>query len=227
MTIRDVLLRLDSATGGDAWRDRIVEIAKRRNAHLTGLFVLQAPDLPSFATVEIPLDMVHNYEAAERDAAAKLKWKFLASTEAAAVSAEWREAIDRGEGDPTETQGRYTDLVAVGMPGDPALAKDAVGTIGRLSLNVGGPLLIVPTANAPATIGSQVVVAWNGSREASRALRDAMPLLSEAGRVIVFSINSPENEHIPGADICTHLARHGVKAEAKHTVAHHVETGQA
>ena len=61
-----------------------------------------------------------------------------------------------------------------------------------------------------------VLVAWNASREATRAVNDAMPLLAAAEEVTVLAIDPREgpNGHgeVPGADISLHLARHGVKA---------------
>lgn len=63
------------------------------------------------------------------------------------------------------------------------------------------------------------MLAWNGSREARRALWDAMPLLQSADKVIVFGVDSGDGRHVPGADVSTHLARHGIKVEAEHTVA--------
>lgn len=227
MAMRDILLRFDSAALDGPWRDPVIKLAQTQEAHLTGLFVLQAPDLPSFTTVEIPVDMIRNYEEAERESAQATKRSFLAAGDAAGLSVEWREAVDRGDADAAEIQGRYADLLVVGMPADPGLAKDAAAMAGRLTLAIGGPLLVLPCGSPPSTVGRRVLVAWNASREASRAVRDALPLLAAAERVVVFSVNPPDSEPVPGADICAHLARHGVKAEANHTVAHHVEAGDA
>ena len=57
------------------------------------------------------------------------------------------------------------------------------------------------------------MIAWNGTREATRAVRDAMPLLQRAQKVIVYSIKLTSHHHLSGAEICTHLARHGVSGE--------------
>ena len=63
---------------------------------------------------------------------------------------------------------------------------------------------------------SERLFAWNGTREAKRALADSLPLLRQAGKVIVIGINTGDGEHIAGADACAHLARHGVNAEPRH-----------
>jgi nucleotide-binding universal stress UspA family protein len=64
----------------------------------------------------------------------------------------------------------------------------------------------------------RIVIGWNGSREASRAIHDALPFLRVAERVIVAvaaeeSLFREEDE--PELDIGKHLARHGVQAEVE------------
>ncbi len=76
-------------------------------------------------------------------------------------------------------------------------------------------------------VGRRVLVAWNGSREATRALHDALPVLDRAERVIVLSVDPGDHRHLPGADIATLLARHGVRAEANETSSDDIEVGDA
>ena len=91
--------------------------------------------------------------------------------------------------------------------------------------------MIVPYAGRFDTVGSNVLVAWNATREAARAVNDAMPILQKAEKVTVLSINPPSEEAggpvWPAADIALHLARHGVKAEASSTVSHEIDVGNA
>lgn len=113
---------------------------------------------------------------------------------------------------------RYADLTVLPtMPRDGAetmLVHDYFHDILRHS---GRPLLVVPegsTANMPP---KRVVIAWKPTREASRAVSDAMPLLHKAEMVDVLVIDPKIGESAhggePGADIAAHLARHGLKVE--------------
>jgi len=81
---------------------------------------------------------------------------------------------------------RCADLAVIGQPGG-----DDGGFMRRLAeqvlLGSGAPLLFVPRATAVAAPGSNVLVAWDGGREAARAVRDALPLLAAAQRVTVFT----------------------------------------
>jgi nucleotide-binding universal stress UspA family protein len=89
----------------------------------------------------------------------------------------------------------------------------------------------VPYAGDGATLGETVLVAWNASREAARAVNDALPLLQQARAVTVLAVNPlggiAGDGDVPAADIALHLARHGVKAEAAHTVAPDIPEGDA
>jgi nucleotide-binding universal stress UspA family protein len=72
-------------------------------------------------------------------------------------------------------------------------------------------------------------VAWNAGREAVRAVNDAMPILQAAESVSVLAVDPPSGKcgegAIPSADICHHLARHGVHAEAASSVAEDIDIG--
>jgi nucleotide-binding universal stress UspA family protein len=86
----------------------------------------------------------------------------------------------------------------------------------------GRPILVVPYAGHFARIGQRVVIGWDASREAARAVNDAMPLLAAAEAVTVLTIDPEQSPRghgeIPGADIALHLARHGVTAQVERTV---------
>jgi nucleotide-binding universal stress UspA family protein len=164
-----------------------------------------------------------------------------------AVSTEFREALRREglegewrmvEGDTPETlalHARYADLTILGQPNedddDSYRGASADAVLVNVLMSSGRPLLAVPYAGQFEKIGENVLIAWNASREATRALNDALPLLRGAKSVTVLSINPRQGIDgegaVPGADIALHLARHGVKAEATHTIANDISEGDA
>ena len=84
-------------------------------------------------------------------------------------------------------------------------------------LDAGRPAVVVPHAKLPETDSECVLLAWNAGRAAARAANDALPILEAAKEVLILSIN-PEpgimgHGELPGADIATHLARHGISGE--------------
>jgi len=90
----------------------------------------------------------------------------------------------------------------------------------HLVMESGKPVLIVPYIGFPQSMGKNVMVAWDQSREASRAIHDAMPLLEKAENVHVCSVvNKKESEtEIVAADLAEHLARHNINVETHPTV---------
>ena len=78
----------------------------------------------------------------------------------------------------------------------------------------GRPVLIVPFIQKDRLKLDHVMVCWDGSRAAARAIADAMPFLTRSGKtsIIVADTQSAKSTDLPGADIATHLTRHGVNA---------------
>ena len=99
-----------------------------------------------------------------------------------------------------------------------------------VALASGRPILAVPYAGQFETVGRRVLIGWNATREATRAVNDAMPLLAAADVVTVLTIDAREapdaHGELPGADISLHLARHGVKATIERTVSAGVPAGE-
>jgi nucleotide-binding universal stress UspA family protein len=117
--------------------------------------------------------------------------------------------------------GRCADLIVVGQP-DLANAgwSLAARLVAAVLLESGRPTLVVPHVGAPATIGTHILVAWDGGREATRALADAMPLLVRAKQVTVACLDPGASAR--GADtaarerLAAYLLRHGVSARIEH-----------
>ena len=81
----------------------------------------------------------------------------------------------------------------------------------------GRPLLLVPMAERPQTIGNRIVVAWKAKREAARALADAEPFLRDANQITVVTVDAQPDGYGegPGRDICTYLAHKGFSVELR------------
>jgi nucleotide-binding universal stress UspA family protein len=101
------------------------------------------------------------------------------------------------------------DLVVVARPDEvQGAARHAVEILLRLG---GTPCLLVPLA-APAPSFSRVALAWNGSREAKRAMDDAMPILRRAKAVDVLVADEPARRPWSSEAVVEHLHQHGVPA---------------
>lgn len=120
-------------------------------------------------------------------------------------------------------QARYSDLVIVSqVDQSEAISRVFPDVPEYVMLNCARPVLVVPYAGKFEKVGRNVIVAWDGGLEATRAITNAMPMLKRADKVtlVVFNPGSRYDVHgeQPGADIALFLARHDIKVEVlQHT----------
>ena len=228
MQYRDILVHLDDAKAAAARLALACELAERFEAHLTGVYVDPGLALPTLVDVPLSQNLIEQLEAEHRARCERAEKLFNDVVGRHDVRSEWR--LAQGEiADTLSRHARYADLVIIGQEG----AGDEKMVFGGLPDNVvltcGRPALVVPYVGVRASPGKHVVVAWNGSREAARAVNDALPFLVGAKKVEVMCANPQSGNEgdadLPGADLCLHLARHGVKAEAQTVVGTDVEVG--
>jgi nucleotide-binding universal stress UspA family protein len=208
-----------------------VELARNFDAHLTGLYVRPRPQLPSAARVEPGADMMIALQRKSLDeVAARAKERFdSVMMRQGSSRVEWRTE----EGDPATvctTHARYADLIVVNQTD----VEDETGSgpthfAESIVMSVGRPVLIIPYVGDFATVGQNVLVCWSATREAARAVSDALPLLKRAAQVRVLTIDAEPSERghgeVPGSDIALFLARHGVNAVATRTPSAGLDAG--
>lgn len=141
---------------------------------------------------------------------------------------EWRTSV----GDPATVineQARYADLVVLGQYDRKDVNDVTPDFIGRVLMNSGRPVLVLPFAGEFNAMPSRPMIAWNASREAAHAVTEALPLLQRAKEVqiAVFNARAGRGGHgdVPGADLATFLARHGVTSTVSASGVSDVDTG--
>jgi len=131
--------------------------------------------------------------------------------------------LDDQAADGLVLQSRYSDLVVLGQvnPDDPVSPLEEE-TPEYVAMNSARPVLVVPYAGHFEAPFKRVLVAWDGSMEATRAITAALPLLEHAGRVTLAVFNAGREPDChgsePGADMALYLARHGIKVEVSSQV---------
>ena len=224
MGYKTILVHLDERARPQQCLQLGFQLAGRFDAHLVALFALDAMRIPSYALAEAGR-VVEEIETRRRQEAARAaESEFRQAERRAAAKAEWRLSMDDALR-AVRLSARYADLVIAGQPepDDPAAKSFA----GELVLSAGRPVLFVPYAGRFDDTGKRVLVAWNASREAARAVTDALPLLARAESVEVVAFDPEAGSHgeVPGADVALFLARHGVKATAARQSAPDLEIG--
>lgn len=232
MSLKDILVHLDRSHHCRARVEAAAALASRHEARLTGIYVRTTPHVPQFVMSQLGPEIAQAQRKFADEAASAARSLFEEVVKGAGVASEFRAP----EGELEETlvlHARYSDLVVVGQydrhDDDMADEREAAD---QVILDSGTPVLVIPYAGKFPTIGERVLVSWNASREATRAVSDAMPILTAAKEVSVLAINPRRNGvnglgDVPGADICAHLARHGANATADHFTAHDIDVGNA
>jgi nucleotide-binding universal stress UspA family protein len=221
MTYKDLLVHVDDTKGCAKRIEAAVDLAAAHEAHLTAVYIISEPSPSSFVQGYLPAELLTTMqrEARERADAALARFGEVAKRNQVAFETRVERVLYTEVADALATNGRYADLVILGQidPDDAATGPRYLPE--EVILAGGRPALVTPYIGAGATLGERVIVAWDASREAARAVNDALPLLERAKSVGVVSIN-PSNQPFghgeePGADIGLHLARHGIKIEVQ------------
>jgi nucleotide-binding universal stress UspA family protein len=196
------------------------DLARRLGAHLTGLALSFEPLIPIYPiAAPIPTDIIvaaRNAAIAEGKAAEADFAKIAKRSGINFTTRTMRMIVGAGFAELSEAC-RLSDLVIVGQedPDRPEPMRGAV--IEALLFEAAAPTLLVPYAGTNQLAIERALVAWDGSAQASRALRSAMPLLKMATHVTVVMVEEAAKwaRGMPGADVAEHLARHGLEVEVK------------
>jgi nucleotide-binding universal stress UspA family protein len=219
--IRTILVPLTAELSSEALLDAALSVAKRLNSHIRVLFIQPSPDtaltylpdviLAAGVTREtIECEMQEAAAAAKEDFADWLKSNNVSETTGVRLDscfASWSEQF--GEVETVVAHfGRVSDLIVVEQPSSASVHRQrcfdaAVFESGRPTLVVG---------ETPFDITEHVMIAWNGSLQASRAVLGAMPLLHLASRVSIFAAPQYEGEGVDAANLAESLSWHGIRA---------------
>lgn len=212
MPIKTVAVVFTSSDRAKVVLDFAIALASAHGAHLVGLHaegldpppVMSPFDLPDAAVIAGLYE-----EAAERSRT--IGELFEAETRRAGVSSAWRAV--RGTSAAASAgvvEGcRSADLVLASQP-----APGYVGEMDDVLFESGRPVLFIPWIMREAKPFKRILVAWDGSRESTRAIFDSVSLLRAASEVEIFTIDAQDTDtqsaSVVGADIAETLARHGL-----------------
>jgi nucleotide-binding universal stress UspA family protein len=212
---------LDASPSGERRARHAVALAQRWGSHIVGLHVVFAgvslPLSTDFAVGEKAIHSVIAYAQwldADAEASAALVGEhFRSLCVRFNVDGEFRPIGRRKTAAEAILNSLHSDLVVVGHP-EPHGLPDEMSPESIL-LTSGVPLLIVPNAWDGPTIGNKILIGWNASREARRAISDSMTFLVAAKSVTVLVIDPlgrPQYGEEPAAGIARNLGRHGACA---------------
>jgi nucleotide-binding universal stress UspA family protein len=217
MSYKTILVHMDPGKRCSARVDAAIRLAQQHDAHLVALHAIAPFEPPGYVMAEMGPAIIEAQRAVAASEFAQTESEFNKQVSAAGLrSVEWRRTIDDMV-DAMTLHARYADLCVIGQTNAAENSQVPANFPERIVLAAGRPVLILPAVGSFATIGKRILIAWNPSREAARAVTDSIPLLQRADTVHVMAVNPKAGEHgtVPGADIGLYLARHGVRVEVK------------
>jgi nucleotide-binding universal stress UspA family protein len=236
MYFKTILISLNNEPRAPELIAAAAAIARPAQAHVVGLYVMPPLFMPSDVILPMGADFYEDQVTEHRAQAERIRTVFDRLTMGEPFVAEWRvygdarmayEPIAAGVID----QSRAADVVIVsqGVDGkDPPMLTDIAE---RVALEGGRPVLVIPANWQACEYGRDVAVAWNDSREATRATFDALPLLKHARKVRLITVGEQGNgdgkNTIPAAEIAATLARHGLDVEVETVANADRHTGNA
>jgi len=226
MRYHDILLHLTDDERSREKAATALAIAKRFDARVTAAYTLPFPQQLYYMGEYVPPSFFELQREEASQKAEAIRNQFEQDARHAGVAAEWLVSQELPI-DLLPRLGATCDLVVVGQP-DPDLDRGRAET-GRLpadlALALGRPVLVVPYIGRYPSPGDTVMVAWNGTREAARAVHDALPLLKMAKSVTVFCIDPDPAQGESAAALVKHLLHAGIAAKVKHTLSADVSVG--
>ena len=219
MSYRHILLHLDAGPACALRINATLDLASRLAAHVTGLATVSVAPLYYYPENAMAGQIVAEWQSQLERQARTVTGNFEAAARAHGYTGVETRIDNTNELGSLTLNARYADLVVIGQT-DPAEAARDVSriTAADVVLACPRPVLVIPCTGAPAGFGRHALIAWNGSREACRAVADALPLLKRAERVTVMAVDPEINDQAhgptPGADLAKFLARHGINTVA-------------
>jgi nucleotide-binding universal stress UspA family protein len=219
--IEDIIVSLTVGRSRDPTVGFAVSVAETFDAELAGIAFCYAPVIVAGPLDAVPADFIETQRAENARAAREAVARFKEVTAAVDLPAEIR-TVEAGLEEVPGTFGRLArtfDLAIVSQS-----EPDRIGLEDRIVeaalFESGRPVIVVPYIQKNGLKLDRVLVCWDGSRTAARALADAIPLLELAKSVEIVTVNNGhESDELHFSGIGKHLARHGLTAETKQITA--------
>lgn len=215
--IKDIIVNLGLGTKDPAG-DYAISVAAATDAHVMGVGFAYEPIIPGSVMGGIPPELIESQRRESEGRAKAAVARFEQAAKRAGVSAESHifNASVSGAAEQISRLARRFDIGICAQPEPNASAAEDI-IAEALLFESGRPVIVVPYVQKQDAKLERVMVCWDGSRAATRAIGDSIPLLKKAKQVEIVMVagKSGKAGEVPGADLGQHLARHGLKVDVK------------
>ena len=212
--IKTIMVPIYHEQSSDARIEFAIQLANKFDAHIKALHVIIPPEIIAGSLPFETAYMLSTYKNFEKNAekkAQELKLYYESKLTSAGVRFDWCQ--ERGELlKIMYAHARTADVTIISQKTESV--DEIFDHMNDFIIGSGMPVMVIPEKGVQDFKGNNILVAWNGSRECAKATHAALPFLRMADKVTVVTITGDKEASIPEADICLHLSRHGVNAEA-------------
>ena len=232
--IKDIVVNLSvSERQGHPAEDYAISMAGALGAHITGIAFIYDAYIPLVYPLmsygEAPAEVKDALKREKVALAKEAAGRFTKATSLAGVSAEslTLSTTFAGSVDQFGRIARRFDLAIIGQVEPQTNAYESNIAEGAL-FGSGRPMIIVPYVQKVPFKLDRVMVCWDGSAPAARAIADAMPLLERAGRIELVTVAKErgKQDEMEGADMGRHLARCGLKVDVQRIIKGHMDVAE-
>ena len=219
MAVKDILVICDAGEANDYRIETSLLIAKVFQSHITAIHLTPYPAVSDSSS---GFSKTVDYLASDQKDLAKataetIKSKFEAKASELKIPYEWM-CMDGVNVEFIIDNARYADIVVLPQ-GYSRLGEESTQRIDDyLSIYIGRPIIVLPDIKRIFNLPKRIIIAWDESQEATRAVHDALPLLKYAEDIQIISIikmTEEEKIHAINSDaLRRHLSHHGVNTEA-------------
>ncbi len=217
--IKDIVVNLTGGHPQDFASDYAISLAAGFDAHIAGIAFVYEPVIPGSVLGGLPTDLIEAQRSRNTVAAKEAIARFESTANAASVSAEAR-TVDASLAGAPDLFGRIArrfDIAVVGQARQEQGASEELTIEGAL-FGSGRPLIVVPHTHKQGLKLDRIIICWDGSRPAARAIADSLPFLQRAKSIDIVVVTGERDKsgEITGTNMRRHLARHGITVEIKH-----------
>lgn len=216
MSIKTILTCLTDQQTADAVLRASALLARRHSAHVIGLHTVEALIVHPGIAMHVPVTVFAAYGQSQKEQSAALKAVFEKHVHAEDLLAEWRlvQSQSKTAVERIVESAQYADLVVLPAVGSDAQHNGHARLLEAVIRDGGRPALVVPKEFKAESLGQDILIGWNGTREAVRAAHDARTLFHEGDNAHIVQVNEHHHDShrdMTASDLAAAFARHGIK----------------
>ena len=221
MTIKTIAVSLNDIENLDHLLPAAAAMANAHGAHLSGVYVIPSVEVYAAYAGMAMADIVDTQRKRYIEMASKVREKFSHALDANGLQGEWHQldAINMSVSREFCEAARVADLAIIAQVDNDTYCGVEAEFAGNVVLGVGRPVLIVPRGKSFDAVGKKVVMGWNATREAARAVFDAVPVLPTGADITLVWADPQkvrdEAGDMPGTEMASALSRHGFSVSAE------------